>query len=99
MNSLMVVQLHSAEIDQFDPNPAIHEWNTSSTKKRRPELNENPLDVAHTIASAPAVEEAIDEDAESKTFDSDFESDYSDYESDFEPDVFDLDAAADSDMD
>ena len=36
LTSLMTVKLHSADIDDFDPSPAINQWLINGSRKRRP---------------------------------------------------------------
>ena len=36
MSRLLTVQLHSADISEFDPMAAIHRWNSTSSRARRP---------------------------------------------------------------
>ena len=64
MNSLMLIKLHSSDIDEFDPAPAIHCWNTSNPRSRRPET-------ATSVTSSK--NEEMDADTSSDSSDSDNE--------------------------
>ncbi|XP_061167632.1 uncharacterized protein LOC133176530 [Saccostrea echinata] len=90
LSQLMVIKLHSPEIESFDPGPAIHAWNTGI--RRRPMFKTcRPLDrlkQAHSdtvpdcpdmqtpeIESREAEEEA---EEEMKDLEDDYDSDFSD---------------------
>ena len=78
MTLLLTVQLHSADIKDYNPTTAIHSWNNS--KRRRPTFMERSsaatidamLDEAEATADVPA------QAAARVKADSDYESDFSD---------------------
>ena len=38
MSQLMTIKLHAEEISKFDPQPALHHWNKSGKRARRPNV-------------------------------------------------------------
>ncbi|XP_077980805.1 uncharacterized protein LOC144436009 isoform X1 [Glandiceps talaboti] len=87
MTLLMTVQLHSPDISEFDPTPAIHQWNQHA--KRRPSFIERShsrtrdpeqvIDELHDAAAVlPEHEDAHDKSGDAYNPDSDYDSDFSD---------------------
>ena len=66
MSDLMLIKLHSPDIADFEPCQAIHYWNSSSVKARRPGRNST---LAEQCADGAAAAESINQDTEIHTAD------------------------------
>lgn len=74
LSDLMLVQLHSVDLDHFDPLPSINHWMTSGARKRRPNYERNN----EPGTSATKEESASDSsDSDTKRSDSDTKRDSS----------------------
>ncbi|XP_070554930.1 uncharacterized protein [Ptychodera flava] len=102
MTEIMRIKLHSPRIEDFDPTPAIHMWNSGSNRQRRPNFMATSSAVltdmlasageqCSSSADAEQSKSAGDSDCDSLT-ESDYESCGSDFEDnpESETDLFDL---------
>ncbi len=83
MSHVMRIKLESVSIEDFDPTPAIHLWNSGGVRRRRPYYMDSPHYKDRVDLLAEAQENAADAAVNSVTTDMcDSDSDDSALESD-----------------
>ena len=76
MSRLMTIMFHSDNIQDFNPTPAIHQWNKSSQRARRVDFMDISITNPHAITNNASEEGNAEEpvDKEITPLDSDYDS-------------------------
>ncbi|KAH3802213.1 hypothetical protein DPMN_155886 [Dreissena polymorpha] len=67
LNNLLCIKLEAPDVEHFDPTDAVHNWNTSGIRMRRPMFKDNKSKEqihAYNVVNVDEVENETDSELE-----------------------------------